>query len=315
MGGLSAFHWTIVAGLFLLAIVVPTIRAGTRRASLVLRSFEVHCTPQPPGQPLVEIVGRPAGIIAFVLTVLQLQPQTKLSVTDSGIDYETASLLGELKKFIPLSRVASMTAGLHKPVGYLIIAGVLFLLGAFFSIQSASSIPLIAALLVSAILLVGYFVSKSILFEIKSNAGIEISLCFRPGVVEGAPVDADKALAAAAIIRDLILERPIGERRESVPVGVDSQFGNRFAQAVPAAQAARHSPPPFADNGAPVIDGDGAHAEQSARDALREAVRLYKAGNRDAAATAMNRVIEEFPNTTAAATAQANLAKVRTELR
>ena len=51
------------------------------------------------------------------------------------------------------------------------------------------------------------------------------------------------------------------------------------------------------------------------REALREAVRLYKAGNRDAAIAAMSRVIEEFPNTTVAATAQANLAKIRTESR
>ena len=183
MGGFSPMHLMIVAGV-LLAVIVPIVRAGTRRASLVLRSFDVHCTPQSPGQPLVEIVGRPAGIIAFVLTVLQLQTQTKLSTTDSGIEYEAASLFGQVKKFIPLSRVASMSAGLHKPVSYLIVAGVLFLFGVVFSMESGSSIPLVAALVIAAILVVGYFTSKSILFEIKSNAGIEISLCFRPGVIE-----------------------------------------------------------------------------------------------------------------------------------
>ena len=49
--------------------------------------------------------------------------------------------------------------------------------------------------------------------------------------------------------------------------------------------------------------------------ALREAVRLYKVGNRDAAIAAMKRVIAEFPNTTVAATAQANLTKISAELR
>jgi hypothetical protein len=185
--------------------------------------------------------------------------------------------------------------------------------------ESGSSIPLVGALVIAAILLVGDFTSKSVLFEIKSNAGIEISLCFRPGVIEGAPVDADKALAAAGVIRDLILERPIGERREGLPIGVGSQFGNRLVPSVPPAQSARHSPPPFFENVAPVIDGaphtDGAHDEERARDALREAVRLYKAGNRDAAIAAMSRVIEEFPNSSVAATAYANLTKIRTESR
>ena len=59
---------------------------------------------------------------------------------------------------------------------------------------------------------------------------------------------------------------------------------------------------------------DGEHDEERARDALREAVRLYKSGNREAAAATMNRIVDEFPNTAAAATARANLAKIQAEL-
>jgi hypothetical protein len=323
MSGLAVFAFftnpmelMILAGV-LLAIVAPFARAATRRQSLVLRSFDVRCRPQPPGQPLVEIVGRPAGIVAFVLSTLQLQPQTKLSATESGIECETASLFGHLTKFVPLSRVASISAGLHKPVGYLIVAGLLFLVGVAFSASLGSSGLLL--LLVATILVVGYFVSKSVLFEIKSNAGIEISLSFRPGVVEGAPIDAEKALAAAGVIRDLILERRPVVRPEAVPIDVGSQFADRFPQSMPPMPPTQHSPPPFVENEPPVVDGvvqtDGAHDEQLAREALREAVRLYKAGNRDAAAAAMSRIIEQYPNTTVAATAQANLTKMRTESR
>ena len=234
----------------------------------VAEASEVYCTPQASGQPLVEIVGRPAGVIAFVLTVLQLQPQTKLIATDSGIEYEMASLFGQIQKFIPMSRVASMSAGLHKPVGYLIVAGLLFLIGAMISVQIGSSIPIVVALVFQRTFLVGYFISKSVLFEmIKSNAGIEISLCFRPGVIEGMPVDSDVALAAAGVIRDLILERPICGRSDSMPIGIGSQLGNRFVPSVSPAQAARHSPPPFFDNVASVINGfpnnDGAHEEET----------------------------------------------------
>ena len=306
----------ITAG-FLLVIVAAIVKVRTRRASLVLRSFEVHCTPQPPGQPLVEIVGRPAGIVAFVLTILQLQTQTTLSATDLGIEYEAASLSGQLRKFIPLSRVASMAAGVHKPVSYLIVAGSLFVLGALFSMSTGSSILLVIALLVVAILLALYFVSKSVLLEITSNAGIEISLCFRPGVIEGVPVDAEKAMEAAGVIRDLILERSPADQREGSLMGAGLQFGNRFGQSVATAQSVRHSPPPFVESMAPAVVGaanaDGDHEEERAREALREAVRLYKTGCRDEAVTAMNRVIEEFPNTMVARTAQANLVRMRTE--
>ena len=146
MFGLGPTELMIVVVVLLLALVGPVAWVRTRHATLVLRSFEVYCTPQASGQPLVEIVGRPAGVIAFVLTVLQLQPQTKLIATDSGIEYEMASLFGQIKKFIPMSRVASMSAGLHKPVGYLIVAGLLFLIGAMISVQIGSSIPIVVAL-------------------------------------------------------------------------------------------------------------------------------------------------------------------------
>ena len=216
---MGSLEWLIVAAV-LFGIIAPIVRgrSGTRRASLALRSFDVHRTPQPQGRPLVEVVGRPAGVVAFVLTLLQLNPQTRLTATDSGIEYEVASLSGQLRKFIPLSGVAALTAGVHKPVGYLIFAGVLFILGAFLSVALGSSLPLVLALLISAILLVGYFLSKSVLFEITSNAGIEISLSFRPGVIEGVPVDVGKALAAAWVIRDLILDRSPAEQRGCLPI-------------------------------------------------------------------------------------------------
>lgn len=318
MGNFSPLHfcWIVVAGVSL-AIITLIARAGKRRISLVLRSFDVHRTPRLSGQSLVKVVGRPGGIIAFVLTILQLQPQTTLMATDLGIEYEAASLYGQSRKFIPLCRVASLAAGIYKPVGYLIMAGFLFLLGAFFSVESGSSIPLVAASLIAALLLVGYFLSKSVFFEITSNAGVEISLCFHPGVIEGVPIDASKAIAAAEVIRDLILERSPGEYGSSTPIGAASHFSSCVAQPVSTAQSTQCSPPPFVENSAPVIavatPTDNSHDEEKARETLREAVRLYKIGNRDAAATAMNHLINKFPNTMAAKTAQINLAKMRTE--
>jgi hypothetical protein len=314
MGDFGPIHWVLAAGM-MLAIVAAITRAGKRRVSLALRSFDVHRTPLAPGEPLVQIVGRPAGVIAFILTVLQLQPQTRLTVTDSTIEYETASLSGQLCKIVPLPRVSSMAAGVHKPIAYIIVAGFLFLFGCFLSIESRSSIPTVVAMLIAAILLVGYFLSKTVLFEITSNAGIEISLCFHPSVIEGVPVDSAKAIAAAGVIRDLILARSVGQNFGAVLPTLSPAPSDRFRNAVSDTPLSHGPPPPFPYSIPAEVDGagrtDGEHDEEKAREMLREAIRLYKVGNRDGAITLMNRVIEEFPYTAAATTAESNLTKIR----
>ena len=48
----------------------------TRSATLVLQKYFIGVKPQPPARPVVVIVGRMQGIIAFVLTLMGFSPTT-----------------------------------------------------------------------------------------------------------------------------------------------------------------------------------------------------------------------------------------------
>jgi hypothetical protein len=244
-------------------------------------------------------------MIAFVLTVLQLEAQTVFNATISGIEYESASLFGRTRKFVPLSRVASMTVGVHRPIGYMIAAGILMLLGVTSAIEAGSSIPLIVLVVFAIVLVIAYFLGNSVLFEISSNAGREISLRFKPGVLENVPVDLRKALDAAAVIRDLILGK------EPAPTSTDNadntdQFLSSFDGPVP------HAPPPVPMKATPLREATAGppDGEQKAHEMLRQAVQHYNSGRRPEAVALMKRVVEAYPHTSSAATAAANLKKI-----
>ncbi len=74
--------------LVLLAICFFVVwRALARSPVLVLRRFELRSHPQKTETPLVEIVGRNPGIIAFMLTVMGLNDQTTFSINTFEVEY------------------------------------------------------------------------------------------------------------------------------------------------------------------------------------------------------------------------------------
>jgi hypothetical protein len=269
--------WALELGV-LLAVALLALRviwrARAKGSTLVLRRFELRTYPQEPETPVVEIVGRSPGIIAFLLTNMQLEDQTTLTVNNSQVECRSSSLFGHMIKFIPLTRVASVTAGVRKPVEYLVLAAMLLLGGLSGSVAMDDATPVAVAILFAAACTVAYFISKKIILEISSNAGLEVSLRFKPALIEGVPVDIRKALAAVGVIRDLVVWRS----RENV------------------LQEARALTDP----------------ELAARDALAAAVQVYKAGRKDEAISQLLEVVKRYPSTRAANTARQNLQKLGT---
>lgn len=305
MGVLGPFQWLIIS-LFFVSIPVLIARARMSRTSLVLRQFELRDNPRTPELPIVEIVGRHAGIIAFILSILRLANQSTFRVNSSCVEFESSSLFGQKKKFIPLNSVASMTGGLHKPIGYLIAAVVVLFLGIVGSLEFKSAIPLAVMIIIAAVFVIGYFISKSILLEVTSNAGIEISIQFRPGVIEGMLIDSEKALAATNVICDLILMKQNDVKNKSTEHNGFSEETNPFSG------SSSPKPPPFPERNASqnyatatVLD-----CEQEAWELLKKAVLIYNSGQIDAAVTELKSIVMKYPSTKAALKAKEHLTKL-----
>ena len=305
MGDLSPFHWLIISLVF---VSIPVLIARTRksRSFLVLRQFELRDNPRRPELPVVEIIGRHAGIIAFILSILRLANQSTFRVNSSCVEFESSSLFGQTKKFIPLSCVASMTGGIHKPLGYLIAAVVVFFLGIVGSLAFRSVIPLALMIIMAAVFVIGYFISKSILLEVTSNAGIEISIQFLPGVIEGKLIDSEKALATTNVICDLILMKQNEINKKS------NKQNDISDETYPISRATSSMPPPFPERNASqnyatatVLD-----CEQEARELLRKAVLIYNSGQMDAAVAELKSIVLKYPSTKAALKSKEHLTKL-----
>src|ERR1700752_3691306 len=107
----------IVLGLFFAAIGRLARRSS---ATLVLQKLSVHRAPQPNEAPIVEIIGRSQGVIAFILTSMGFSASTRLTVNRIEVRCESASLFGQRFQFIPLRCMDPLAAGLHKPIGRLL---------------------------------------------------------------------------------------------------------------------------------------------------------------------------------------------------
>lgn len=174
--------------------------------TLVLRKFEVNSTGN--GQPCIEIVGRPSGVVTWFLTLMRLNADTKLTVTDVCVSIKSASLSGEINNFIPLPHVSSTHCGFFKPIAYLIVAAAVALFGIIGGMtqRDDGATSIIVALVVSLCFLIAYFLSKKLTIEIVTDGGLALKLRFKPSVIEGVPVDIEYTKEALALLNEKVLQ-------------------------------------------------------------------------------------------------------------
>lgn len=191
---------------------------GITGPALVLRKFSVTMAPSKQGAPVIEVEGRKPGVVAFLLTLMGIDTTTKLLVTTRDIQFRKGSLFGEITSMMPLTAVASAHAGFAKPVGHLIAAGVILMasigavgVGGYFAIG-------MVLLVVAAVLVVAYFLSKKMAVFVESSGGATFGLIFKPSVIEGVTVDIEKVKVVVDVIRELVIA--CQHQRDPTPGGL-----------------------------------------------------------------------------------------------
>ena len=179
--------------------------AKNRTSTLVIQKYEVAVEPQPASRPTVEIVGRMQGGVAFVLSLLGFSPIIRFTISGLELRCQSSSLFGQRSQFIPLRCVSTLAAGIHKPISMVVWAAFVLIFGIYLSLENRQWAPIAIALIIAAVLLVMYVVSKKFFIEVYAQGGPSISLLFKPNVLEGVAVDVDQAMAVVEVIRDLIV--------------------------------------------------------------------------------------------------------------
>lgn len=273
--------------------------ARNRTATLVLQKFHTSDRPQPARSPSVEIVGRMQGLMAFTLTLMGFSPVIRFTIAGDELRCESTSLFGQRFQFIPLNCVSTMAAGIYKPIAALIWAAVVTVVGFSLSLEMRSWIPLVVGIPSGIALVILYVISKKFFLEVHAQGGPPISLMFRPNVLEGVPIDVNRALEIVSIIRDRIMEAGSGRAR-SVPNG-DNDAADDMIESPRDYQPADYEASAWATTDSPN------DAERQAAQLLDRARECAKNGDRERAVEILQELVRRFPDTEIAQQARRHL--------
>jgi hypothetical protein len=280
------------------AALVGMRLANSRSSTLVLQEFKVDRLPSRRAKKEVEIVGRLQGIIAFCLSLLGFSPITRFFIAGSELRCESSSLFGQRLQFIPLRSVSNVSAGVHKPFAAIVFAVALPFVGLYLLVVTESWISIGVCLLGSAILILVYVLSKKFYLEIHSQGGPSIGLLFIPNVIEGVPIDVERALSIVTVIRDLVVDS-----NERPNINAIDNFGDAIAEpstewmTEPAAEllSEQLQPPPIPND------------DLEAKKLFAQARELSQEGKTDQAIAVLREIISKYPNSGAAAQATRSL--------
>jgi hypothetical protein len=137
----------------------------------------------------VHLVGREAGLFAWALSIIGIDPTTEIEIKENLIVFTAGSLAGKQKRVIPMKSVCSAYYGYVKPWQMALALGLL-LLPVFF-----------LGLLVGPLY---YFLNKELNVGVVETSGWIGGFAFKRSVIEGQNIDENKAYEVIDIIRSLI---------------------------------------------------------------------------------------------------------------
>jgi hypothetical protein len=172
-------------------------------ATLVLRRF--HVAKSPTDGLYVEIVGRPEGILGWLLTTLGLDAQVTFHLTDTHVSIESSGLQGKSKEIAPISNVASASVGYMKSIWTLILGLLAVVYGLYKGLMGGSVSMLIVGLVIGGVLLALYWFSNRLHIAVITNGGSVLGLRFKRSVIEGVAVDFEKCASVVEVLQGLML--------------------------------------------------------------------------------------------------------------
>lgn len=156
--------------------------------ALVLKKWKIARTADAQGN-YVHLVGREGGLLAWLLSLLGIDPTTEIEIKDKLVVFTIGSLAGREKRVIPINSVCSAYYGYEKPWKMALVIGAV-LMPLFF-------IGLLAGPLY-------YFLNKQLSVGVVENSGWSGSFAFKRSVIEGQNIDESSAYEVIEVVRMLV---------------------------------------------------------------------------------------------------------------
>lgn len=156
--------------------------------ALVIKKWYAATTPNVDGN-FVHLVGREAGLFAWLLSVVGLDPTTEVRINSNLIVFTSASLSGRTTRVIPMQSLTSAFYGYEKPWKEALVL-TLVLMPVFF-----------VGLLVGPLY---YFLNKKLAIGVVEASSWSGGFAFKRSVIEGQNIDEKSAYKVIDIVRSLI---------------------------------------------------------------------------------------------------------------
>lgn len=182
-------------------------------SALVIKSWKSGTKPIDDQNNFVNITGREGGAIAWVLSLMGIDPTTTILVGLDRIEFSSSSLEGTASRLIPLQNICSTYYGYHKPWKSAIsIMTALMLIGiSIGSILAESGAHsgvftsfTIFSVLGAFIAIVYYFLNITLTLGFVEHSGIVNGIRFKRSVIENIEINQEQAKAVCIIIQRLI---------------------------------------------------------------------------------------------------------------
>ena len=184
-------------------------------AALVTKEFKVENNPS--DGLYVRIVGRKAGLIAWILTLIGVDTTTVFEVYSDKLIYRNSSLSGQLTTIFPISSICTTSSGFFKPILFIIIGAFFFFMGLLSSLGGmmaiaaagvrglAGCLPTIILWLLAAGSIALYFFQKVLLISVGNNGGAIAAVAFKRSIIEGIEITENNAQHVVELINYLVL--------------------------------------------------------------------------------------------------------------
>ncbi|MDR0520322.1 MAG: hypothetical protein LBH00_00560 [Planctomycetaceae bacterium] len=218
----------IVSALPVAAIVIGFITSILNRKKggvCVVKEWNVSKQAMPDGN-FVKLVGRQAGLIAYLATLAGIDPTVTMTVDKCNFSLVVRTFFGFTKRVIPLAKISETQCGFAFPwIAPLIFA--LIALQEFVSMfyhlfgKYGSGFPVFVACGVCFIFFAGlavwwYIYKRLMLIGVWGTGGGIAAVLFRPSFIEGKRIDLSAAEEVTEIIR-LLVDRYNTLSRQSNP--------------------------------------------------------------------------------------------------
>lgn len=196
----------------LIALIYILRRGKSSLTPLVIRTWRALDVADQEGCYVV-ILGRAAGITAWLGSIVSLDLTVSMKVNSERIEFAITSLSGYEMKFIPLCNVCSTICGYSKPwkKALLIFFAVFFptyiiLMTIDQDVRGSGSISALAlGLLLSLAAAVAYYLlNRSFTIGFVEDSGERSIICFKRSVLENQEIDEVQAGYVSQLIQALI---------------------------------------------------------------------------------------------------------------